>query len=113
MGMLSKTSVLSADDFQYAIVPCPEWGGDMRVRGLTAAEQASISKKVNAKQTDDIAIVVTIMGCVDDNGERFFDTGDKDALKTKSYAVLDRLAKKILELSGNGDVDGIEASRKN
>jgi hypothetical protein len=84
----------------------------MRVRGLTAAEQATISKKVNAKQTDDIAVVVAIMGCVDDNGERFFDQADRDTLKTKSYAVLDRLAKKILELSGNGE-DGIEASRKN
>ena len=112
MGMLSKSSVLSADDFRYAVVPCPEWGGDMRVRGLTAAEQAMISKKVNAKQTDDIAVVVAIMGCVDDNGERFFDQSDRDTLKTKSYAVLDRLAKKILELSGNGE-DGIEASRKN
>ena len=109
---LSKASVLSAEDFKYALVPCPEWGGDMRVRGLTAAEQALISKKVNAKQTDDLAIILVIMGCVDDNGERLFENSDKDALKTKAYAVLDRLSKKILELSGNG-TDSIEETEKN
>lgn len=113
MAMLTKASVLSVDDFSYAIVPCPEWGGDMRVRGLTAAEQAAISKKVNAKNTDDIAVVVALMGCVDSNGDRFFDQSDKDALKGKSYAVVDRLAKKILELSGSGDPDAIENARKN
>lgn len=112
MALLNKASVLSTDDFQYAIVPCPEWGGEMRVRGLTAAEQSVIAKKVNAKQTDDLAITLTIMACVDENGERFFDTSDKDALKTKPYAVLDRLSKKILELSGNNP-DEIEAAEKN
>ena len=113
MALLTKASVLSADDFQYAIVPCPEWGGDMRVRGLTAAEQAIITKKVNAKQMDDLAVVIVIMGCVDENGERIFENADKDALKGRSYAVLDRLGKKILELSGSGDSDGIETAEKN
>ncbi len=113
MAFLNKTAILSADDFKYATVACPEWGGDIRVRGLTAAEQATIARKVNDKKTEDIAVVVTIMGCVDENGERIFDNGDKDALKVRSYAVLDRIAKKILELSGAGDADGIEEARKN
>lgn len=113
MAFLSKTAILSADDFRYATVPCPEWGGDIRVRGLTAAEQATIARKVNDKKADDIAVVVTIMGCVDTDGNRLFDSGDKDQLKAKSYAVLDRLAKKILELTGSGDADSIEETQKN
>ena len=113
MAFLSKNAILSSDDFKYATVSCPEFGGDIRVRGLTAAEQAKIARMVNDKRTDDIAVVVTIMGCVDENGERIFDSSDKDALKAKSYAVLDRIAKKILELSGSGDADSIEDARKN
>ena len=112
MALLSKASVLSAEDFRYAIVPCPEWGGDMRVRGLTAAEQANIQKRVSEKKTDDLAMVLVLMACVDENGERFFEPSDRDALKSKPYAVLDRLSKKILELSGNG-TDGIETAEKN
>jgi hypothetical protein len=34
-------------------------------------------------------------------------------LKTKSYAVIERLGKRILELTGLGDQDEIEAARKN
>ena len=113
MAYLSKQSVLSVEDFKYSVVPCPEWGGDMRVRGLTAAEQSIIQRRVNDNKTEDMAVIVSIMGCVDDNGERIFDNSDKDSLKGKSYAVLDRIAKRILELSGAGDADGIEATRKN
>lgn len=113
MALIGKQNVLSADDFQYAIIPVPEWGGDVRVRGLTAAEQAIISKKINESNTNDLAVIVTIMACVDENGERIFENGDKDALKARSYAVLDRIARKILELSGAGDADSIENTRKN
>ena len=109
---LSKASILSAEDFQYALVACPEWGGDIRVRGLSAAEQSIIQKKANEKKTDDLAVTLCIMACVDDNGERIFEASDKDALKTKSYSVLERLSKKILELSGNG-VDNIDDTVKN
>ena len=44
MAILTKNAILSAEDFEYAIVPCPEWGGDVRVRGLTAADQQYISR---------------------------------------------------------------------
>ena len=113
MGFLTKNAILSADDFKYATVSCPEWGGDIRVRGLTAAEQAKIARMVNEGRTDDSAVVVTIMGCVDENGDRLFDNSDKDLLKARSYAVLDRIVKKIIELSGSGDADSIEDARKN
>ena len=113
MAFLTKSAILSADDFKYATVPCPEWGGDIRVRGLTAAEQAKIARMVNESRTDDIAVVMTIMACVDEDGERIFDSSDKELLKARSYAVMDRIAKKILELTGSGDADSIEDARKN
>lgn len=112
MAYLTKNAILDTDDFLYATVPCPEWGGDVRVRGLTAAEQATIIRRLNDKKTDDLAVIVTIMGCVDANGERIFDNSDKDTLKARSYAVLDRVARKILELSGSSETE-IEDAKKN
>lgn len=109
---LDARAVLSADDFQYADVDCPEWGGSVRVRGLTAGEQAIVSKKVQAKDTGDLAVTIMIMGCVDENGERIFDKADRDTLKKKANQVVDRIARKILELSG-GDEASIVAAEKN
>ena len=108
---LDARSVLSADDLQYADVDCPEWGGSIRVRGLTAGEQSIIAKKVQAKDTGDLAVNVMIMGCVDENGERIFSKNDKDTLKKKANQVVDRIARKILELSGSDEVTVAEAEK--
>lgn len=113
MALLSKQSVLSVDDFQYDVVPCPEWGGEMRVRGLTAAEQSLIYKRYNEGKTEDFDVLVCIMGCVDENGERIFDNNDKDILRSKAFTVVDRIAKKIISLTGESDPEAIETARKN
>jgi hypothetical protein len=113
MALLSKQSVLSVDDFQYDTVPCPEWGGEMRVRGLTAAEQSLVYKRYKDDKTEDFDVIVCIMGCVDENGERIFTNEDKQALRQKSFAVLDRIAKKIIQLTGDNDSEGVEEARKN
>ena len=113
MALLTKQSVLSAEDFQYAIVSCPEWGGEVRVRGLTAAEQAFVAKRYNDGKQEDFDVTVCIMACVDELGQPIFDNGDKDQLRRKSFAVLDRVAKKIIELTGDSGEEEIEAARKN
>ena len=113
MALLSKQSVLSVDDFQYDVVSCPEWGGEMRVRGLTAAEQSLVYKRYSDGKTEDFDVIVCIMGCVDANGDSVFDNSDKEALRQKSFAVLDRIAKKIIALTGDNDPESIEAVRKN
>lgn len=113
MALLSKNSVLEADDFQYALVPCPEWGGEMRVRGLTAAEYSFVSKRYNDGKSEDFDVIVCIFGCVDANGDQIFENSDKDKLRKRSFAVMDRIAKKVLELSGNSGEEGIEAATKN
>ena len=109
---LDARSVLSAEDFQYATVDCPEWGGPIRVRGLTAGEQSIISKKIQAKDTGDLAVIAMIYGCVDQNGEQIFSNTDKDALRKKANQVVNRIARKIFELSG-GDEASIAAAEKN
>ena len=85
----------------------------MRVRGLTAAENSIIARKSQEKKTDDLTVVICIMGCVDENGERLFTNNDKEDLKKKSYAVLERISTKILELSGDTYANAIERKRKN
>ncbi len=109
---LDARSVLSAEDFQYTDVDCPEWGGSVRVRGLTAGEQSIISRKNQAKDTGDLAVLAVIYGCVDQNGEQIFSSTDKDALRKKSNQVVNRIARKVFELSG-GDEASVAAAEKN
>ena len=113
MAILSKQAILSADDFKFADVSCPEWGGNIRVRGLTAADQAFIAKLSNQEKTELLTLNVFVRGVVDENGERIFSLSDMDDLKKKSYAVVERVAKKIVELTSPGDADAIESLKKN
>lgn len=113
MAILGKNAILSADDFEYAIVPCPEWGGDVRVRGLSAADQAYIAKLSNQDKKEVLALNVFIRGVVDENGERIFTNADMDELKKRSFAVIERVVKKISELTSKGDADTIDDLKKN
>ena len=109
---LDARSVLSADDFQYADVDCPEWGGSVRVRGLTAGERSSVQRKIKVNDQQDLEVTVVIFGTVDQNGDRLFTKNDRDQLKQKSNAVITRIAKRILELSG-GDDESVSETQKN
>lgn len=46
---LDARSVLAAEDFLYADVECPEWGGSLRVRGLTAGEHVVVTAPAGVK----------------------------------------------------------------
>ena len=113
MALLSKTAILTADDQRYDIVQCPEWGGDVRVRGLTAYEQGCITKLVNENKRDEVTLKIVQFGCVDENGDHLFGADDTKQLAAKSYTVIERLGKRIYALTGFGDADEIEEARKN
>lgn len=113
MAILGKNAILSAEDFEYALVSCPEWGGDVRVRGLSAADQAYVAKLTNQDKKEILTLTVFIRGVVGEDGERLFSASDMDDLKGRSYAVIERVAKKIVELTSKGDADAVEALRKN
>ena len=113
MALLSKSAILSADDQRYDVVDCPEWGGEVRVRGLTAYEQSYISKLDGDDKRNEVTLKVVQFCCVDENGERMFSPEDIKQLAQKSYAVINRLGKRILKLTGFGNQDEIEEARKN
>ena len=54
------------------------------------------------------------MGCVDENGNRIFTNAHMDALKKKSNSPIQRISKKIMELSGIGTADEkLKEAKKN
>lgn len=111
---LSVDAILAAEDFNYTDVECPEWGGSVRVRSLSGGQRSVITQRVQDKNLDDMEELLVIMACVDEDGNRIFTNKDLAALKKKSAAVISRIAKKIMELSGIGNEnDKVNAAKKN
>ena len=111
---LNAESILAAEDFKYAEVECPEWGGTVRVRSLSGGQRAQITQRVNDKQLDELDELLAVMACVDEDGSRIFTNKDIVSLKKKSAAVVTRIAKKVLEISGIGNEAGeVDEAKKN
>ena len=105
---LSKDEILGMDDIPTEEVIVPEWKNrKVLISGLTAAGrnayQASLSeikgnqRKVKLEHSTAKLLVRTI---VDANRQPIFQEGDIIRLGTKSAAVLERLAKVAVRLSG-------------
>ena len=116
MALLSREEILTADDLGTEDVAVPEWGGTVRVRGLSGAErdsfEASItgsqaSKKGQSRQLrlDNLRARFVAMSIVDENGERVFSDADIKALGGKSAAALTRVYEVGQRLSGLSDDD--------
>lgn len=114
MKYLNAESILAAEDFCYADVECPEWGGVVRVRSLSGGQRSLITQRVQAQDTDELEELLTVMGVVDEDGNRIFTNKDIDLLKKKSNTPISRIAKKIMEISGIGNAgEAVEDAKKN
>lgn len=112
---LTRDAILEAHDLPHEDVAVPEWGGTVRVRGLTGAErdafEASVvgdrGKTMNMRNLRARLVAITI---VDEDGKRLFSDADVVALGSKSGAALDRLFSVAQRLSGitHGDIEALE-----
>lgn len=115
MALLSREDVLNAEDIQREIVPVPEWAppkmdkdeAELLVRGLTAQQYIGMgfdlrgdNDTVDPEKMKSMMPMVVAMGVIDEEGKRVFSDKDINVLGEKSFAPVERLSAKILELSG-------------
>lgn len=119
--LLTRDQILAAEDLPSEIVAVPEWGGSVRVRGLTGAErdrfESSIvefkGRKVQRVQLENFRARLVFLTVVDAEGKRLFTSkNDVARLGEKSAAALARVFNKAQELSGITPAD-IEELTKN
>ena len=123
--ILTREAILNANDVRTETVSCPEWGGDVIVRALTAGERDkweaslySTQKRGNSFEVvahrDNIRAKFVAASVVDESGKLLFSVGDIDALTRKSAAPMDRLFAVAQRLSGmtNEDVEELEKNLK-
>lgn len=107
MALLSKAAILAADDLPTEDVEIQEWGGTVRVRGLTATERDRFefqvaSARKNGTETD-IRAAFAGRCMVDEQGGRLFTDKELSKLGGKSGAALDRIFDVVRKLSGMTD----------
>ena len=118
MTYLSRDAILQREDIVTEDVEVPEWGGTVRVRGMSGVErdafEASLIEQPEAngkRRRKQQAATKTNMAnvraklcawCImDENGAKLFSDADVVALGAKSAAALDRIYEVASELSGS------------
>ena len=116
MTYLSRDAILQREDIKTEDVDVPEWGGTVRVRGMSGVERDAFEagliqqpptngarrRKQAATQTNmaNVRAKMCAWCIVDENGARLFSDADVVALGAKSAAALDRIYEVASALSG-------------
>ncbi|WP_340382332.1 hypothetical protein U5640_36405 [Streptomyces sp. SS7] len=114
MALLGKQQINAAVDRKWEDLDVPEWGGEVRLMALSAADRGYIEagSVVANGQTPQLKVEslkayrekLVGMSMVDENFERLYTNKEIAAgeLGKKDGAVIERLAAKVQELSGMG-----------
>ena len=110
MALLTKEAILAADDKPHQDVAVPEWGGDVRVRTMSASERDKWEAAVYSGgqvNTIDFRARFCALCIVDEQGGRLFTDDEVVTLGTKSAAALQRVfnAAQTLNALSNKDVE--------
>jgi hypothetical protein len=101
--LLSAAAILGAVDLQHEIVAVPEWGGDVRVQQLGAAEMTEFTATLHTVEGEKNGMYVMLIFCLRDlDGNRIFTMADFDTLRNKNFQALNRLQTIALRLNQLG-----------
>lgn len=96
---LTLEQILAANDSGVKKVACPEWGGDVFIRSLTADDR----DKIEDAKREGVCIRALMVGLslCDENGKPLKPTTAQiRGLGLKSAKVMERVADAVLELNG-------------
>ncbi len=109
MALLSAAQIEAADDRKHEDVHVPEWGGEVRVIGLSGtdrdayeAEFVDAKGKPAVQRLRNVRAKLLVKCLVDEEGNRLFADNQAKALGAKNGAVVDRLFDVARRLSGIG-----------
>jgi hypothetical protein len=112
MALLSKDQIFNVNDIPVEDVSVPEWGGEVRVRGLTGTERDRFESDslMNRKGSQEVNLknlrARLIVACaIDESGQPLFTLGDVMRLGQMSARALTRVFAVAQRLSGMDDED--------
>jgi hypothetical protein len=97
-SILTRDDILASQDLTFEIVDVPEWGGQVRVKALTATERDAFEAsmvvgtgKVQKVDMHNVRAKLCAYTICDMDGARLFSESDVALLGQKSAAALDRV----------------------
>jgi hypothetical protein len=111
MALLSRAQIDGADDRKWEDVPVPEWGGDVRLLGLSGTARNAYEKSlvqlgpngsVQRVNLENATARLISLCLVDENFDRLYTDKEIAELGAKNGAVLQRLHQVAQRLSGLG-----------
>jgi hypothetical protein len=112
MALLNKEQILAAEDREYEIVPCPEWGGEVRLRSITGLQRDKYEQSLIQGNGSDrrmnlsnARVKLIVLCAIDEDGRQLFTSEDVSALGRKNAAPIDRLFDACKKLAGMSDED--------
>ena len=116
MPLLSRESILTADDLKTVDVPVPEWGGEVRIRSLTGTQRELFGRSLlgaDGKPTGEgYNLKLVAVSVVQEDGTLAFTLDDVQILGTKSDVALERVVDAI-ETLNKMKIGDIEAAKGN
>jgi len=111
MSILNRNAILAAPDIVTETVTVPEWGGEVLVKAISAAErdefeQAIVQMRRSGKRTEmefnrsNFRARLAARALVDEDGDRLFSDADVELLGAKSASALDRVYEAAARLAG-------------
>lgn len=98
-GYLKVEEILSARDLIEEDIECPEWGGKIRIRGLTVEAQDEYRKRATVKDEVDQNLAARFLFIASVIKPRF--TADRvEQLSKKAAAPFNRVIKRCLVVNG-------------
>ena len=114
--MSLKDKILQANDISAEKMKVPEWGVTVEVRSMNGTQRARLMRDAydaTTEQVDWDYASLVIAGTYDPKtGEPIFSEENHDAINEKHGGVLERLALRVLHLSGL-TADALDESKKN
>jgi hypothetical protein len=119
MSLLTREQILEAQDIQTEEVAVKEWGGSVKVQGMTGRERDAFEAEILQQKGKNFSVnmqniraKLVAVSLVNGDGKRIFNDKDVTALGKKSAAALDRVFSVAQELSGISTED-VEELAKN
>lgn len=119
MSLLSKDQILAAQDIRFETVAVPEWGGEVRIRSMTAADRDDYEQWLieqtggdTSKRLYNMRARLVALAIVSEDGERLFNDDDVAALCKKSASAMGRIFDAAMALNAIAAKD-VEALAKN
>lgn len=101
--LLTAEDIEAADDIPEEIVPMPEWGGAVKLRGLSIDDVMALNAKAKGSDGKPDPIRMSILMLAASMAEPSLTPEQVEGLRRKSAGAVTRLIKVASHLSGLGE----------